>query len=275
MDKHCKIVLFSDLHYAPERPVNNGSIIDRKLTDSALPLLDKLIGKINSEIKPDVVFNLGDLVEDFNDKQQDLVNLKFIWNKLKEITFPFYSLAGNHDLRSMDSREEVEKIMEYKHSTFSVNLNGYHFVLLGLDVKPELGRAYGGIFKTQFLSDADLNWLKEDLKNNSLPVIVLSHFGIAEDKMKENWWFEKNPDHALLGNRRELKDILSKDKNLIAVFSGHQHWTKFHVENGISYYVIGSMTENINDDGIPDGVYFEIELNNNNISILENHIRIN
>ncbi len=274
MKKYCKIVIFSDLHYAPERPVNNGSIIDRKLTDYALPLLDNLIGKINKKIKPDAVFNLGDLVEDFNDKQQDLVNLKFIWNKLKAIKHPFYSLAGNHDLRSMDNREEVENIMGYNHSTFSVNINGYHFVLLGLDVKPELGRAYGGIFKTQFVSDKDLKWLKEDLKNNHLPVIMLSHFGIAEDDMKGNWWFEKNPDHALLGNRKELKEILSKDKNLIAVFSGHQHWTKFHIENNINYYVIGSMTENINDDGIPDGVYFEIELKDNNISILENRIRL-
>lgn len=274
MEHKCNIVIFSDLHYAPEKPVNNGSIIDRKLTDYALPLLDNLINKVNNEIKPDVVFNLGDLVEDFNDKQQDLINLEFIWHKLKGFDCSFYSLAGNHDLRSMDNRKEVENIMGYKHSTFSININGYHFVLLGLDVKPELGRAYGGIFKTQFLSDADLNWLKEDLKANSLPVIILSHFGIAEDNMKGNWWFEKNPDHALLGNRKELKEILVEDKNLIAVFSGHQHWTKFHIENNINYYVVGSMTENINDNGVPDGVYFEIALKGRDISILENRITL-
>lgn len=270
----CKVVIFSDLHYAPERPVNNGSIIDRKLTDLALPLLDKLIYKINNEIKPNIVFNLGDLVEDFNDKEKDIVNIKFIWNRFKEIKCPFYSLPGNHDLRSMGSRTEVESIMGYKHSTFSVDVNGYHFVVLGLDVNADLGRAYGGIFKTQFISQEDLDWLKQDLKNNKLPCIVLSHFGVAEDNMKGNWWFERNPDHALLGNRKELKEILSQDKNLIAVFSGHQHWTKFHIENGINYYVIGSMTENINDDGVPDGIYFEIELDGTNIRILENHIRI-
>jgi calcineurin-like phosphoesterase family protein len=268
------MVIFSDLHYAPERPVNNGSIIERKLTDEALPLLNNLIKSINEDIKPDVVFNLGDIVEDFNNKEDDIVNLNFIWNKLKEIKVPFYSLAGNHDLRSMDCREDVERIMGYKHSTFSVDLNGYHFVLLGLDVKSDLSREYGGILKTQFLSDEDLEWLRQDLKANSLPCVILSHFGIAEDNMKGNWWFEKNPDHALLGNRKELKEILSQDKNLIAVFSGHQHWTKFHIEKNINYYVIGSMTENINDDGIPDGVYFEIELKNKDISILEKHIRL-
>ena len=30
MDKK-KIVIFSDLHYAPEKPIKNGSIIERKL----------------------------------------------------------------------------------------------------------------------------------------------------------------------------------------------------------------------------------------------------
>ena len=38
-----KIVFFSDLHYAPVPPVNNGSKIERKLTDLSLPILSKLI----------------------------------------------------------------------------------------------------------------------------------------------------------------------------------------------------------------------------------------
>lgn len=76
--------------------------------------------------------------------------------------------------------------------------------------------------------------------------------------MKGNWWFENCPQYAVLGNRKEIKDILNKDKNLIAVFSGHQHWTKKLIENGVNYYVLGSLTENINDNGVPDGVYYEV-----------------
>lgn len=234
----------------------------------------QIVHKINHEIKPDIVFNLGDLVEDFNDKEKDIVNLQFIWNKLQAIKYPFYSLAGNHDLRSMQSRKEVEKIMNYPHSTFSVNHNGYHLILLGLDVNPNVQVAEGGIFKTQFISKEDLNWLKEDLKQNTLPCIIFNHFGIAEDNMKGNWWFEKNPEHALLGNRKEIKEILKQDKNLLAVFSGHQHWTKSHIEDDISYYIVGSMTENLNNDGVPDGVYFDIELNERSIKVTEKHIRL-
>lgn len=269
-----KLVVFSDIHYAPEKPINNGSIIDRKLMEYAVPLINKLTDKINNEIKPDIVINLGDLVEDFNDHDKDIINLNFIWNMLKNINVPFYSVAGNHDLRSMSCREEVEQIMGYKHSTFSLDVNGYHLVFLGLNVNTELGTTSGGILKTQFICNEDLNWLKNDLSNNKLPSLIFTHFGVAEDTMKGNWWFEENPDHALLGNRQEVKEILREDNNLLAVFSGHQHWTKKTIEDSINYYVVGSLTENINNDGMPDGVYFEVDIDGNNLIVVEHHLKI-
>lgn len=269
-----KIVIFSDLHYAPERPINNGSIIDRKMMEYAKPLLGKLIDKINLEIKPDLVINLGDLVEDFNDHDKDIVNLNYIWNEFKKIDGKFFSCIGNHDLRSMSSRREVEQIMGYEHSTFSFNLKELHVVILGTYVNNDMGTESGGIFKTQFLSYEDLNWLRDDLNKNDLPTIICVHFGIAEDDMKGNWWFENCSEEALLGNRKELKKIITNNKNILGVFSGHQHWTKHIKEDGISYHVLGSMTENINDDGVPDGVYFIVEFDGENIEIIEEHIRL-
>ena len=88
------------------------------------------------------------------------------------------------------------------------------------------------------------------------------------------WWFETSPETAVLGNRKELKEILKNDKNLMAVFSGHQHWTKKIVEDGIPYYILGSMTENINNDGIPDGVYFIVEFDGKKIDVFEKHIKL-
>ena len=49
-----KIVFFSDLHYAPELPINNGSRIERKLMWYAEPMLEQITNKINNEIKPDI-----------------------------------------------------------------------------------------------------------------------------------------------------------------------------------------------------------------------------
>ena len=269
-----KIVLFSDLHYAPELPVNNGSRIDRKLVWFAIPMLEKITNIIDNEVKPDVAIYLGDFVEDFNDHDKDIINLKYIWREFKKIKTPLYACVGNHDLRSMSSRREVEEILEYDHSTYSFDISGLHIVMLGTYVNNEIGNEEGGIYKTQFISDEDMEWLKDDLKKNNLPCIVFVHFGVAEDDMKGNWWFEPCPETALLGNRKELKEILKNDKNLLAVFSGHQHWAKTIIEDNIPYYVIGSMTENINDDGVPDGVYFIIEIDEKELKVTEKHIRL-
>ncbi len=276
MDKFkCKLIVFSDIHYAPEPPVNNGSKIDRKLTHLSLPLTRKLITEINNTVKPDIVINLGDLIEDFLNHDIDIENIKYILNVLKEVKSPIYSLAGNHDLRSMKDRKEIEEIMGYEHSTFSIDFKGYHFIFLGLNVNSKLNEGEGGIFKTKFISEEDVLWLENDLKSTSLPVLIFSHFGIAEDNMKGNCWFENCPENALLGNRKEIKNVFKFNKNIIAVFSGHQHWTKVINENGISYYVVGSLTENIKNDGVPDGVYYEVELNGDMISVQEKHIKIN
>ncbi len=275
MKSACKIVIFSDLHYAPEIPVNNGSEIGRKLVEKSLPIFENLLYKINNEIKPDIVFNLGDVIEDFNDKEKDKQNYSFILNKLKQLNCPFYSATGNHDLRSMDSREELEELMGYEHSTFSLDFNGYHFIVLGLELNNNQSNVFGGILKANRVSKEDLIWLENDLKHNKLPCIIFSHYSVASDDMKGNYWFGRgNAERGVLGNSKEIKDILKKDKNLIAVFSGHQHWTKFHIEDGVNYYVIGSLSENINNNGIPDGVYFEVDLKDKNITIAEKRITI-
>ena len=92
--------------------------------------------------------------------------------------------------------------------------------------------------------------------------------------MKGNFWFEQDAESALLKNRDVVKKIIKNCGNVVAVFSGHQHWTKNIVEDNISYYIIGSFVENINGDGIPDGIYLEIQTIGNNIEVKENHIRL-
>jgi len=267
-----KLIIFSDIHYGPVNSGYNDDGIKRKLTQYALPLIDELKKQINI-IKPDAVINLGDLIEDVRDHEADIANLKYIWHYLNDISVPFYSVAGNHDLRTL-SRSEVELIMGYQSSTFSKNVGGYHLVFLGLNSRTDVCDAEGGILKTRVLSSADLKWLENDLKNNFLPCLVFIHYGVAEDRMEGNFWFggsDFKREAALLENRAELKSILNKGKNIVAVFSGHQHWTKKIVENNIPYYIIGSLTEDIKGDGVPDGIWFEVSLKNGNISKLIKH----
>ena len=38
--------------------------------------------------------------------------------------------------------------------------------------------------------------------------------------------------------------------------------------------MLGSLVENINNDNIPDGVYFDVLVDKNNLEVEEKHIRI-
>ena len=270
---NCKLIIFSDIHYLDERPEELTFRLNRKLTQYSVEIVDKLINKINKE-KPDVSICLGDLIEDKFNHGKDKENYTYIWNKLKNIQVPFYSVMGNHDLRTMNSRRELEEIMGYKNATFSFDLKGYHFIILTTDIREDLGGDDGGVYKAQCMSEKEINWLKEDLDKNKLPCVIFTHFGLAEDKQIGNYWFEKKPEAGLMNNRKEVKNIIKRDNNIIAVFSGHQHWTKQLNEDGKDYYILGSLTENIDMQGIPDGVYLEVKLEDRNVEIIENHIKI-
>lgn len=269
----CKIIIFSDIHYLDKRPEKLTFRLNRKLTQYSIEIVDKLINHIN-ENKPDLSICLGDLIEDTFNHDKDITNYTYIWNKLKNIKVPFYSVLGNHDLRTMNSRKELEEIMKYQNATFSFDLNGYHFIILTTDIREDLGGDDGGVYKAHCMSEKEIKWLKEDLNKNELPCVIFTHFGLAEDKQIGNYWFEKKPEAGLMNNRKEIKNILKNDDNIIAIFSGHQHWTKQLKEDNKNYYILGSLTENIDMKGIPDGVYLEVELENRNVKLIERHIKV-
>jgi len=264
-----KLIVFSDIHYGPE-DCGYHKGFKRKLTHHAESLTKKLIEKIN-DIKPNAVIILGDLIEDVENNSLDKANLKQIYSTIQTINVPYYLLAGNHDLRTL-TRDDFEEVTERKEWTFSKDLDGYHLVFLGISPDDKSSQDNGGILKTRELSKKDLDWLKRDLSINSLPTLVFIHYGLAEDSMVGNWWFEEQPEHALLQNRKKVKEILGQNDNVLAVFSGHQHWTKTIVENGIQYHILGSLTEDFDFNGKPDGVWFIVDADKKGLKITEKHL---
>ena len=267
-----KLVLFSDVHHgAPEGGVHKG--IKRKLTQHAMPLVEKLILEIN-KLSPDAVMNLGDLIDDTFDHDRDLVYLNSILSELKAINAPLYNVIGNHDIQTLDRAEAAAILSPGRGATYAFDLGGYHFVILGI-CSLRKTRADGTIEKVRYICDEDLRWLTEDIKKNkNTPSLVFIHHGLAEDTMAGNWWFQGDPNGPLLHNRADVKRIMHTDKNLLAVFSGHQHWTKSIIENGLTYYLIGSLTEDINGNGIPDGVWFELDLEGRSLRLIEHHLEV-
>ena len=269
-----KIVIVSDLHCAPKGRADETDRTGRKLMQDAQPLLERLIEEINQRIHPDFVMNLGDLVQDYGNVDEDVAAMQHIWKQFDRIGVPHYTCVGNHDLRATRVRRETAKALGYEDSTYSFDAAGLHVVVLGTDVDYEAKTAEGLSFEQHWLSSKDLKWLAQDLEETSLPAIICLHFGVAEDDQKGNYWFGVCPEEGLLGNRRELKAICKRSGKVRAVFAGHQHWTKKIVEEGIPYYLVGSMTENSNGDGVPDGVYVIAQIDGESVKVREERISL-
>lgn len=263
-----KLCIFGDIHYIDKKP--NWSI-DRKLVEYADELTIKLVDIINNEINPNVVINLGDMIQSSQNKEDDKKNIIHICTLLNKIKKPYYTLIGNHELKSVSSNNEILELLNYQSATYSLNINEYHLLFIGTDINNE-----DKTYRTQYISEKDLIWIQNDLEENKdKKIILFSHFGIAEDQnIKENFWcYSEDGENLMLRNRIKLKEMLN-GKNIIAVFCGHQHWTKKLEENNINYYMLGSLTENINMDGVPDGVYFEVEIENDDVRVIEKHLTI-
>lgn len=263
-----KLCIFSDIHYTNEE-VNWK--VKRKLVEYADSLTDKMIYEINNKINPDIVVHLGDMIQASKDIEINKNNIVHILNKFKNIKVPYYTLIGNHELKSVDSNKEIINLIGYENATFFKDVGEYHLVFLGTDINEEDEK-----YRTQYISLKDMELLEKDLeKNKNKKTIIFSHFGIAEDtNIKDNYWaYSEGGENLMLRNREKSKEIVKK-ANVIAVFCGHQHWTKTIIEDGIPYYMIGSLTENINDDGVPDGIYVIVEINGENITVQEKHLKI-
>ena len=67
--------------------------------------------------------------------------------------------------------------------------------------------------------------------------------------------------------------IIKNDKNILAVFSGHQHMPSVIDEDGVRYYVLGSMIADESMTDTPLGEYLEIDLEDGEIKVTERRIK--
>jgi len=243
--------------------------LERKLIRFAEPLFSKLVKDIN-DFAPDAVVNLGDIIEHVN-VQTDTKNLEKISSVLKQINAPLFSCVGNHEVINLEPAK-VANLLGQEKPTFSADVGGHHLVFLSpSDKETDMP---GGYKMKRTISDADLLWLKNDLKNNRLPTIVFTHFGLAKDDLAGNHWFGSDLYRAegFLENEDAVKDVLHESKNLLCVFNGHHHWTKTVMENGIPYHTVGSLIEDTTGKGVPDGVWFKVEICGGKLDISEQHV---
>lgn len=179
--------------------------------------------------KPDFIIELGD----FGIPDEKYKPYFTIWD-----SFPGkkYHVIGNHEMDGGTSLEEAIEYRNMDNSYFSFDQNGFHFIILdGNDKEFPEQKGY-----KSFIGEKQISWLKKELENTQVPIVIFSHQGIGSDP--------GNPgERYSITNAEEVRRLfeqhnkMNKESKIIACFNGHTHHDFAEDINGIWYITINSM----------------------------------
>jgi 3',5'-cyclic-AMP phosphodiesterase len=230
-----RFALISDVHIGPLAS-HEGKL--RKLTDQSEELVRAFVRRMKDEVEPDLVVNLGDVIEDESAEQDRERYARFV-ALLNEIGKPVLHVAGNHDTINLTPQELCGLWGTSDSPTYSRDIDGFHFAVL--HTIEHRGQRIE-------LPEAQLRWLADDLARATLPCIVLMHHPASEMRLEGNRWFEKRPHLCRVVERRALREVVEQSGKVLAVFNGHVHWNHLDIIAGIPYVTLQSLIENLDDD---------------------------
>jgi 3',5'-cyclic-AMP phosphodiesterase len=237
-----RIGLVTDIHHGPD--------VDVRIGHAAPDLLGKFTRRMREDFHPDLLVDMGDRIND-TDREADKTRLADVRRMLETVGVPVLYAWGNHDLINVPPAD-ARAIMGKKADFESLDMAGHHLVVLNSqDPTVEL---IGGT-----LSDAQLDWLEQDLAGGTLPTVVFCHHPLDEQDPSRHWYFKDHHDHAWARNRQRARKILADSRRVKAVFNGHMHLNTVEVIDGLPYLTLMSLVDAGITNG-PSGCWGEITL---------------
>ena len=225
----------TDLHFGPAA-YHDGKL--RKLTHHAADLTRGVVLAMNERLKPDLLVNLGDDIED-ESRGADLARYTECQDILRTANAEIVNVAGNHDVIHLN-RDDLAKAWRHEGPLFySLDRKGHHLVVLHTLERKDVDVR---------IPHAQLEWLAQDLSRTSLPSVVLMHHTASEQDLSDSFWFHGADHLALVKERAELRAILEESGKVRVVFNGHVHRNYLDVIRGIPYVTIQSLIENLDED---------------------------
>lgn len=174
-------------------------------------------------IDPDLVMTVGDLVEGLCDPKQWVEQHDEFRSVMDELTMPWFHVAGNHDVyppkKSSSSHTDLFRD-HFGPLVYSFDHKFAHFVVLFSDE----AMSYKDPSKNQNMSQAQMDWLRDDLKSTDAKQIFvfLHHPRWTKDYAGCNW----DEAHSIF------------------------------VDDGRSTTVVGGHIHTLRDDGMRDNVHY-------------------
>jgi Icc protein len=172
------------------------------------------------EASIDFVIQLGDfcIPKPENERFRDL---------FQKIEIPCQHVLGNHDMDGGFRPDETVEFYGMPSRYYSFDFGGMHMVVLDGN---EPGGAQPGY--KRFISDTQLQWLKQDLADSQRPTIVFSHQPLNHASGVENG-----------ESVRQILQQAHRDRSgtrIAGCFSGHFHLNHLEAINDIHYAQINS-----------------------------------
>ncbi|HEX5169016.1 MAG TPA: metallophosphoesterase [Cyclobacteriaceae bacterium] len=226
--------IVTDSHYADREPAGT-----RYFRDS-LQKMREAMAEMNKQ-RLDFVVHLGDFKDqdEHPDENKTLAYLQKLEDSYAVFKGPRYHVLGNHDTDSISKKQFLQYVtntgIDKNRSYYSFDQQGLHFVVLDADYKID-GTDYDkGNFEwtDSFIPDKQLQWLKDDLQKTKTPTVVFVHQLL--DNVDDHDFCVKNAD--------DVRDVIQKQKNVLAVFQGHRHKERYNKLENVHFCTLPGMVD--------------------------------
>jgi alkaline phosphatase len=220
-----KIGLVTDLHYADKAAA--GSRHYRQTPDKLAEAAEQFRGHA-----PKFIVELGDFIDAADSVATELGYLKRINQDFRAICGNRHYVLGNHCVHTLTKQEFLDGV-EQKRSFYSFDAGGFHFVVLDSCFRSD-GEPYG---RRNFewtdpnIPDEQVAWLKADLQATSKKSVVFAHQRLDVG------------NHYGVKNAADVRKVLEKTGNVLAVFQGHSHKNEHREIDDIHYCTLVAMVE--------------------------------
>lgn len=239
---------------SPSRTVTIGIISDTHIRDTAraeiTPLSDQKLRyrafaeSMNSDVRPDFVIQLGDLIDGCGDTCATIVSEDEAVRRIEvarqlihdKLDMPTYDVLGNHEYRDPTwNKSRVLRALnpdwrDARDTWYSVSYKGCEFVFLNTGYSD----TFSGDHKAP---DEEVEWLERTLSRTRRPTFVFMHVPASQG----NW-----SDYDQFTNQDRVKATLARHRRrgyLAAGFFGHCHhddaWDRMRTQgddHGTLYY---------------------------------------
>ncbi len=261
-----KIAIVNDVHVG--QSLIHGNKV-RASSGSISEMFESYLNNIARQHKPDLFINLGDLIRS---ESKEIDHIRYL-NMIKHygtLNFPVIHLIGNHEIKHLKQADidSIWNLCGFKQNTYGYRPCGeYNILWLGIDNDHENKHSL-------FVPQEQLKWLKQTLKQSKQPFFIFIHTPIDDHDVNGNFFYEaldaRKKDALFLKNQEEVRQIISSENNVAAVFQAHLHYFHTRLLDGIPYITCPAMNDNICGPeivgNIPE-IYTVVDIDEQKISV--------